>query len=213
MARKLLTTIDVPSAPLVAGSTSWYPKPNGTDATGSWPITSAKVDNGNSANDLLFWTGTQAQYDAIGTKNADTIYSITDAPVAVLTNSKASLSADVGMVTSNTWYDGPSLSLAAGTWLVTAHISFWRTATTATIWFGRITDGTNHHASGQLYTDSVAGTGGVVALTGIITLTGTTTIKIQGTTNAGAAACLMKAALTANGSGNNATQLTAVKLG
>lgn len=32
------------------------------------------------------------------------------------------------------------------------------------------------------------------------------------TTSAGATACLMKAATTANGSGNNATQITAVKI-
>lgn len=129
-----------------------------------------------------------------------------------LTSAEASLSADVALPTSNTWVDGPSLSLAAGTWLLTAHTTFWRTATTATTWFSRITDGTNHHASGQLYTASVAGIGGVVALTAVVTLASTTTIKIQGTTNAGAAACLMKAATTANGSGTNATQLVAVKV-
>lgn len=129
-----------------------------------------------------------------------------------ITNSEASLGADVQLPVSSTWYDGPSLSLAAGTWLITGHISFWRTATTATIWFGRITDGTNHHASSQAYTTSVAGTGANVALTAIITLAGTTTIKLQGTTSAGATACLMKAATTANGSGNNATQITAIKL-
>lgn len=32
------------------------------------------VDNLNSANPLSFWTGTQAEYDAIGTKNANTVY-------------------------------------------------------------------------------------------------------------------------------------------
>lgn len=38
-----------------------------------------KVDNGNSAADLSFWTGTQTQYDAIVTKDANTLYNITDA--------------------------------------------------------------------------------------------------------------------------------------
>ncbi len=129
-----------------------------------------------------------------------------------ITNASASLGADVQMPTSNTWYDGPSVSLSAGTWLVTGHITFWRTATTATIWFGRITDGTNHHASSQAYTPSVAGTGANVAITSIVVLTGTTTIKLQGTTSAGATACLMKAATTANSSGNNATEITAIRL-
>lgn len=129
-----------------------------------------------------------------------------------ITNSENSLGADVQLPVSGTWYDGPGVSLSAGTWLVTGHISFWRTATTATIWFGRITDGTNHHASSQAYTPSVAGTGANVAMTAVLTLTGTTTIKLQGTTSAGATTCLMKAALTANGSGNNATQITAIRL-
>jgi hypothetical protein len=129
-----------------------------------------------------------------------------------ITNAEAALSADVQLPTSGTWYDGPSVSLTAGTWLVQGNITFWRTATTATTWFGRITDGTNHHASGQMYTASVAGIGGVVSLTSILVLTGTTTIKLQGTTSAGATACLMKAATTANSSGNNATQITAIKL-
>jgi hypothetical protein len=122
------------------------------------------------------------------------------------------LSGDVQLPVSGTWYDGPSLSLAAGTYLITGSITFWRTATTATTWFGRISDGTNHHASGQMYTASLAGTGGVMAMSAIVTLTGTTTIRLQGTTSAGATACLMKAATTANGSGNNATQICAVRI-
>jgi hypothetical protein len=122
------------------------------------------------------------------------------------------LTVDRQMPVSSTWYDGPGISLAAGTWLVTGHISFWRTATTATIWFGRISDGTNHYASSQAYTTSVAGTGANVALTAVITLAGTTTIKLQGTTSAGNTAALMKAATTANSSGTNATQITAIRL-
>lgn len=129
-----------------------------------------------------------------------------------ITNTEASLAADVQLPVSGTWYDGPGVSLAAGTWLVTAHVTLWRTATTATTWFSRITDGTNHHASSQAYTASVAGTGVNIAMTATLTLTGTTTIKIQSTTSAGATACRMKAATTANGSGNNATQITAIKL-
>jgi hypothetical protein len=32
---------------------------------------------GNTVSGINFWTGTQAQYDAIGTKNANTLYFIT----------------------------------------------------------------------------------------------------------------------------------------
>lgn len=36
-----------------------------------------EVDNQNSASNLKFWTGSQAQYDAIGSKDANTLYFIT----------------------------------------------------------------------------------------------------------------------------------------
>jgi hypothetical protein len=116
------------------------------------------------------------------------------------------------MAVSGTWYDGPSVSLPAGTWLVQAHITFLRTATTITNYFGRISDGSTHYASSQAYQASVANHSDSMSLTAIVTIGATTTIKVQGTSSAGAAAVLMKAATTAYGSGNNATQITAIKL-
>lgn len=50
----------------------------GADVSGAVAV-ATKVDNGNSASDLAFWTGTQSQYDAIGSKDANTLYHITDA--------------------------------------------------------------------------------------------------------------------------------------
>jgi len=129
-----------------------------------------------------------------------------------LTSSEASLATDVQMPTSNTWYDGPSVSLAAGTWLINTHTTLARTATTALTYFNRLTDGTNHHASSSQYQASVANHTVSIGLSAVITLASTTTIKIQSTSNAGATSVLMKAALLANGSGNNATQITAVKI-
>jgi hypothetical protein len=38
MARKSLVTYDFPSAPLVAGVSTWYPTPTGTNASGTWGI-------------------------------------------------------------------------------------------------------------------------------------------------------------------------------
>lgn len=129
-----------------------------------------------------------------------------------LTSASAALGADVQLTTSNTWYDGPSVSLAAGTWLVSSHTTLVRTATTAITYFNRISTGTVHYASTQAYQASVANHSDSVSLSAVITLVETTTIKIQTTTNAGASTALMKAATTANGSGNNATQIVAVKI-
>lgn len=134
---------------------------------------------------------------------------LTDLP---LTSASAALGADVSLTTSGTWYDGPSVSLAAGTWLVNATVTLNRTDATAVTYFSRITDGTTHYASTQAYQAAVADHSDSVSLSAVITLVGTTTIKAQSTTDAGAATALMKAATTANGSGNNATQIVAVKI-
>jgi hypothetical protein len=148
------------------------------------------------------------------TKDTDTDYdySWTTPSAGSITNSKASLSADVQMPSSNTWYNGPGVSLAAGTWLVTAHLTQQRNATTAETIYGRISTGTTHYASQQAYHPSASGSGCNLCMTAIITLAGTTTITAQMATSAGATTSLIKAALSANGAGNNASQITAIKL-
>lgn len=124
----------------------------------------------------------------------------------------AALSADVQMPTTNTWYDGPGVTLTPGTWLVNAVVTQLRTATTAETIYARVTNGTTHYASTQGYHASVANSGCTLFMTALITVASNTAIKIQGATSAGAAASLMKAAMTANGSGNNATMITAVRI-
>lgn len=126
--------------------------------------------------------------------------------------SQAAVSADVALTTSNTWYDGPSVSLSAGTYFVIVQLQHWRTATTAENIFGRLTNGTTHYASGQFYHPSVAGAGSHLTLIAKITLAATTTIKGQLTSSAGASTSAIKAAMTANGAGNNASQIIAIRL-
>ena len=130
-----------------------------------------------------------------------------------LSSASAALAADVSLTTSNQWYDGPGVSLAAGTWLVAATITQVRAATTAETIYGRISTGAVHYASTQMYHASVNGTGAALSLNALITLAATTTVKCQCATSAGNTNSRMKAALTANGSGNNATMITALKVG
>lgn len=130
-----------------------------------------------------------------------------------LSSASAALAADVSLTTSNQWYDGPGVSLEAGTWLVAATITQVRAATTAETIYGRLTTGTTHYASTQMYHPSVNGGGASLCLTAMITLASTTTVKCQCATSAGNSNSRMKAALTANGSGNNATMITALKVG
>ena len=75
-----------------------------------------------------------------------------------------------------------------------------------------ITDGTNHFASTS-HTRVGTNNGTThLALTAIVTVATTTNIIAQATTSSGNAASLLKAALPTNGSGNNATQLTALRI-
>jgi hypothetical protein len=130
-----------------------------------------------------------------------------------LSSASAALAADVSLTTSNQWYDGPGISLAAGTWLVGATITQVRAATTAETIYGRLSTGTVHYASTQMYHASVNGTGVSLSLNALITLAATSTVKCQCATSAGSNNSRMKAATTSNGSGNNATLITALKVG
>ncbi len=134
-------------------------------------------------------------------------------PAAVaITNSTAALSSDVALSVSNQWYDGPSISLAAGTWLVMAHATHNKAATTAATRFLRITNKTTHYASTSEYHPSVNPNSANLFVAATIVLASTTTIYIQAATSVGSSAELLKAATVTNGSGNNATQINAIKL-
>ena len=149
------------------------------------------------------------------TKNSATDYDyswITPSAAGTITSLSASLSADVALTTTSTWYNGPSVSLAAGTWLVIGRITHVRSATTAETIYARFSNGTNHYASTQFYHASVNGTGVVLPMFAVISLAATTTVKLQATSSAGASTSTMKAALTANGAGNNATNIIAIRL-
>lgn len=129
--------------------------------------------------------------------------------VPVLTSQTASASVDVSIGTANTWVNGPSLTLAAGTWLLVSHATILRTTTTAYWAQARLSTGSTHYASGQVYLSSVANSSGTVSLTALVTLGSSTTIYVQATATQTAT---LKAALHTNGSGNNATTLVALRV-
>lgn len=114
------------------------------------------------------------------------------------------------MASANTWYNGPSVSLAAGTWLVMASATVGRTTTTAGNYNIRISDGLTHYASVQQYHASVANNWAALSCNAIITLASTTTILLQA---AGSITLdVLKATTPNNGSGANATGIVAVKI-
>jgi hypothetical protein len=133
-------------------------------------------------------------------------------PAGSFASLTASLAADVQIPGNNTFVDGPSVTLEAGTWLVTGAATFQRNATTAVHWIARLSTGAVHYASGQTYQGSVSGHTAQIGLSAIVVLAAQTVVKLQGAVSAGATTCLMKAATPAAGSGNNATRINAVKI-
>jgi hypothetical protein len=75
--------------------------------------TIAVIDD-NSGNALKYWTGTKAQYDAITTKSATTLYNITDDTDVTL--ALLELLFPVGAVYFGTMSSCPLQALGVGTW-------------------------------------------------------------------------------------------------
>jgi hypothetical protein len=122
----------------------------------------------------------------------------------------AKCSADVTMTNATTWYNGTSLSIPAGTWLIMGTITMGRVSTTAIRYSARISTGSTHYASASQYAPSVNPHYISIALSSIITLSSTTTIYLSGYATTGS--CVIKAAVADGASGNNATQLSAIKI-
>jgi len=152
-------------------------------------------------DDVIAWSGSEWIAKAPSGSGSGTVS---------LTNASAFLATDVAMASANTWYNGPSVSLAAGTWLVMASATVGRTATTAGHYNLRISDGLTHYASVQQYHASVANNWAALSCNAIITLASTTTIQLQA--NGSIAADVLKATTPNNSSGANATGIVAVKI-
>ena len=193
------TAVDAKQDTLVSGTN--IKTINGTSVLGSGNLTVDGLPAQAGKNGKYLKTdGTNASWeDAAGA--ADTLSSYTNA-----------LESDVEMPTSNTWYDATSIALPIGTFLINAQFTAQRNATFALTYFARLTNKTTHYASSQAYQTSASGNSVNIFLTAIVTLASATTIYLQGTTSSGASTVLIKAALSANESGNNATQITAIKL-
>lgn len=96
---------------------------------------------------------------------------------AALTPSSAVLGSDVALNNIANYFDGPSISLAAGTWLVIGKVVVSAT-TIPTETYCKMWDGTNVFTSAS--TENVNATRPLtVTLAAVVTLVGTTTVKIS----------------------------------
>jgi hypothetical protein len=123
-----------------------------------------------------------------------------------LTSSSNYLSAGVTMVSANTDYDGPSLSLAAGTWLLIGVVYMTTGTTAALAWRVKLWDGTTVVSSARHESEGTAQPAATsIPVSGIVSPASTTTYKITAQSNkAGDAISL--------GPDTNGSYLLAVKI-
>jgi len=174
---------------------------NGTDANGfAWSISDPTVDPyltlKTTPHGMLFSNGTGMSVAVSGTNY--------QAPITYVENV---LSADVTMTNANTYYDGPSISLTAGTWLITSNVTGYTTNANVT---AKLWDGSTVLASGELpcvtYANPVT-----ISLSRGVVVASPTTYKVS--VSSPASGGKIKAATVHNGAGNNASIITAYKIG
>jgi hypothetical protein len=119
------------------------------------------------------------------------------------------------MTAVNAWTAGPSVSLTSGTWLVNAHATFQTILNNISpTYSARIADsaGAINYASSSLFIPiNTANTTASITLTSIVTLTTTTSIRLDGASSAGTTNIMRFQSFSPTV--NNATQITAVRIG
>lgn len=123
------------------------------------------------------------------------------------------LQADVAMPSNNTFVDGPSIEVPAGTWLVLGQAQYQRTNTTAAQVTARLRAGTTTLATQNANHPSFTGTTLGFSMFDVVTFATATIVSLQMATSAGSNSSLMKAASPNNGGGSVATRIAAIRLG
>jgi hypothetical protein len=144
-----------------------------------------------------------------GAAAAPTYRALVAADIPTLNSTSTNqLAADVTMTSANTYYDGPSLTLTAGTYLLMGHVTCMITGNsgqyTAKLWDGTtVTDSAAQTQSSNTFPVSLS-------VYGVVSPTGSTTYKIS--VASGTAAGKILAAAPTNAAGNTASTLIALKL-
>jgi len=104
-------------------------------------------------------------------------------PYPAHTSSQAFPTANVNLSFASTWYTVASLTLAAGTWLLTATATIVRGGSGARSFLVRIASSSTHYAVAQQGLAQVSANTCAPSCTVIVTLTSSTTINMQAATN------------------------------
>lgn len=209
------------STKFLSGDNSWA-VPAATVADGS--ITTAKLggDVTSAGKALLDDTDAPAQRTTLGLGTAATMAATSFANAThshtssdlVITTGHAKLSGNVVMTNANQFYDGPSLSLVAGTWLIMAYATVGRAAATSTAYTMRLADGTAaaFYGAAQYTGPSLNPHYITIPIITAVVLGLTTTVKIQVAANQTSASILATPTLNATGLTNMATQISAIRV-
>lgn len=119
------------------------------------------------------------------------------------------LTGDVSMASTNTFYDGPSVSLGAGTWLLMGNVTINSLLTSGAV-TAKLWDGTT--VSSSAIEDYGVNGDDCIPLSAVVSPSTTTTYKISCAANA-VSSTLIKAQARLNSAGNTASYLLAVKIG
>lgn len=133
----------------------------------------------NSGNTLQLRQGSPSQFGAVKVDNVtlQAVAGVISTLNPILTSSSAALGADVALSNTGLYFDGPSVSLAAGVWFVTATVTVLDTGTTAAI-YAKLWNGTTVYASASGYSGNVA-RGTPITLSAIVSIGSTQTIKVS----------------------------------
>lgn len=173
-----------------------------------------------AASHLMFRSdGTRLWHDIVGASDGSTVFvgdgsALTGLQPAI-TTTEAVLTAPVSLTANNTWTDAVTMSLAAGTWMLTGQITMQRQVTTVVTFCGRISDNTTTWASGQQrQLSSATNNATTITLHRVVTLGSTTTVRLQGLCDSGASGTDNRIIneITAGASGDTATILTAMRI-
>lgn len=129
-----------------------------------------------------------------------------------LTTASANLGSDVSISSTGTWFDGPSVSLGAGTWLIVGGLTIFFGSPSSSTFAARLTDGTTTYAGGVGINSTTSGVAAIsISASAIVTLGATTTVKMQASGSLGT----IKASMTQSNAAavSPASWIQAVKIG
>ncbi len=119
------------------------------------------------------------------------------------------LTSNIAMTTANTYYNGPAVSLGAGTWLVVGSVLCYN-GSGGYIYTGKLWDGTNVYSSTEAQDAGSSVEYLRLNLSAIITVASSATIYIAAASKGGSS--YMYAACPDNGAGNTASYINAIKI-